>query len=351
MIFIYIFILLAAFVGVKQQAAGDAALSRIQTTAIKGIFVMLVFASHVSAYLDLSMDTSPLTSSYVWFRAYLGQMIVVGFLFYSGYGIRCSIDRKGLNYVRSIPRNRMFPTFLHCIPFVLLYFLVSILVGKSYQLKTIIGAFFLWSDLGNSNWYIFAILYLYGATYISFMLFRKKSSAIFCCTLLTIAYCLAIKQMKQDWWYSTVLVYCFGLLIPDLRSIQKSSVRDCISVWLGRLILYCFLFWLLSGAKTGLPLWVRENLRAIALGLIILVLSERVHIGNPVLNWLGTHVFECYMVHRLPMIIFSQLCDLRFNRTCFIILCAVSTVVLAEIASRLLRKVDKLMFRENSLPA
>lgn len=349
MLVLYFLILLIALVGVKRQAAAEDALSRAQTTAIKGIFVMLVFASHISAYLDLSADSSRLTASYVWLRAYLGQMIVVGFLLYSGYGIRCSIDRKGLDYVRSIPLKRMLPTFLRCIPFVLLYFLVSILIGQSYPLKTIIGAFFLWSDLGSSNWYMFAILYLYGASCISFLIFRKKPYAVLCTTLLTIAYCLIMQRVKQDWWYSTVLVFCFGLLLPDLRSILKYTVRNRIPVWMGRLVLCFFLFWLFYGPKTGLPFWIRENLRAIALSLSILVLSERVWIGNSVLNWLGTHVFECYMVHRLPMMIFSWLRIPQFSRLCFILLCAVSTVILAEAASRLLRKADRLVFKKSLL--
>lgn len=349
MLIIYLLILLIALVGVKRQTAPEDALSRSQTTAMKGIFVMLVFASHVSAYLDLSADTSCLTSSYVWLRSYLGQMIVVAFLFYSGYGIRCSIDRKGRNYVRSIPLKRILPTFLHCIPFVLLYFLVSVFIGKRYAWKTVIGAFFLWSDLGSSNWYMFAILFLYGASYISFLAFRKKPFAVLCCTLLTIAYCLTIQRVKQDWWYSTVLVYCFGLFLPDLRSILKHTVRNRIAVWAGRLVFCFFLFWLFYGPKTGLPFWIRENLRAISLGLFVLVLSERVRIGNPVLNWLGTHVFECYMTHRLPMIIFSHLRIQQFSRICFIMLCAVSTVALAELASRFLRKTDRLMFRSPPL--
>ena len=63
-------------------------MSKDTTGAINGIFVLLVFMCHISGYMKLggSSDT-------IWLdlKSWLGQLVVVTFLFYSGYGMMCSI--------------------------------------------------------------------------------------------------------------------------------------------------------------------------------------------------------------------------------------------------------------------
>ncbi len=70
------------------------------TGAVNGLFTLLVFLSHASSYLSLD---GPVDAPYLSFRNYLGQLIVVPFLFYSGYGILESIKSKGMPYVKAIP--------------------------------------------------------------------------------------------------------------------------------------------------------------------------------------------------------------------------------------------------------
>ena len=63
----------------------DDYLSREKTAAINGIFVLLVFYRHYSGYADtLGGKYDNLTIA---LDAFMGQMIVVPFLFFSGYGI------------------------------------------------------------------------------------------------------------------------------------------------------------------------------------------------------------------------------------------------------------------------
>ncbi len=55
MVLIYVAIALLALWGlrIRKPALADAGLSMEQSTMVKGIFVLLVFASHVSQYLTL----------------------------------------------------------------------------------------------------------------------------------------------------------------------------------------------------------------------------------------------------------------------------------------------------------
>ena len=66
-------------------------LEKDQTDALKGIFAILILLSHVRAHIAINGVGDSLYSA-VFTR--LGQMTVVPFLFYSGYGIVQSVRTK-----------------------------------------------------------------------------------------------------------------------------------------------------------------------------------------------------------------------------------------------------------------
>ena len=72
---------------------------------VKGLFILLVFLSHFSGYINRDMAVDGV---YVMVRRWLGQMIVVPFLFYSGFGVSESIRKKGQAYLRMFPVRRIF---------------------------------------------------------------------------------------------------------------------------------------------------------------------------------------------------------------------------------------------------
>lgn len=87
-----LFVFLCGAKFVKSGEFNSDYMSKDTTGAINGIFVLLVFMCHISGYMKLggSSDT-------IWLdlKSWLGQLVVVTFLFYSGYGMMCSIMKKG----------------------------------------------------------------------------------------------------------------------------------------------------------------------------------------------------------------------------------------------------------------
>ena len=79
-------------------------ISKESTSAINGLFVLLVFLKHASDQLDLNGNV--FDKAYFSLGQGMGQLIVTTFLFYSGYGITYSILKKGSSYIRTIPKNR-----------------------------------------------------------------------------------------------------------------------------------------------------------------------------------------------------------------------------------------------------
>ena len=145
-------------------------LSRGQTDSVKGIFILLVFYRHITQYVEFNQWFDyPMT----WIDEHMYQLLVAMFLFYSGYGVACSIQKKGSDYVRAIPRRRFLVTLINFDLAVLCYLLLDWIFKIEYPRDVIIQSFIGWESVGNSNWYIFVILCLYLLVYISFRFLYK----------------------------------------------------------------------------------------------------------------------------------------------------------------------------------
>ena len=133
-------------------------LSICQTQTIKGIFVITIFFSHFCSYVvfDKWFDI-PLRDYCRWF----GQLMVAPFLFYSGYGIFESVKLKGLDYVRFFPKKRILKTLLHFDLAVVLFLVLDVYIQKKVSVSNFMFALIGWESIGNSNWFVFAILCLY----------------------------------------------------------------------------------------------------------------------------------------------------------------------------------------------
>lgn len=104
-IFFWIILLLAAYgAKIKKEDYYRDYIDYDGIQPIKGIFILLVFMSHFVQYVELDGIWD---LPYFQIRRYLGQLIVVPFLFYSGYGIAESIRKKGSGYINRMPVSRI----------------------------------------------------------------------------------------------------------------------------------------------------------------------------------------------------------------------------------------------------
>lgn len=116
----------------------------------------------------------------------------------------------------------------------------------------------------------------------------------------------------------------------------RSSVR------LAGFVLLCGAFLVLTMSHFSQPVYgILENVRSILFMLLILVVLMRLQIGNPVLHWLGTHVFLCYMLQRLPMIVLDHFGVSLSSIPLFVLGSAVGTVFLVVIVDKLLKGLDR----------
>lgn len=346
MVLIYVAIMLPALWGFHPRRPTDpfAGLTIDQSTMIKGIFVLLVFASHLGQYLNLPAGI--MSKSYEIIRSNLGQLTVVPFLFFSGYGVRCSIMKKGDAYVRAIPRRRILKTYVQTALILVVFLVVQLFLGRVYSFGQILWAFTLLGSFGNSNWYLFAILFLYAATWISFRFMHSQKQACLLCIFFSCAYLFGLSLWKDRYWYDTIFAYAFGLLLPDFQGHFRKITEKTLG-WAAICGIMAVVVLVLT--KISLPHLfggILENIRALCFIPMILAFLSRFQLGNAALSWLGSHVFLCYLLQRLPMIVLNHFDISRMSVPLFVCGSAVGTVLLVLFFNRIIKIIDEILFQE-----
>lgn len=303
-----------------------------KSTSIKGIFILLVFFSHFNKYASYSRF---LDIAYFKIVGVVGQIMVVSFLFYSGYGVMESIKKKGADYVSSIPKNRVLKVFLQFIIATVLVVAVKYAVGENFNLKKILLTFLCW----ESDWFVFAIIFLYLFTYLSFKIAKNKSYLI---NVLLIAastalYIIVLRNFRSRFWYDTVLCYPLGMLYSLYKDKIEKLTADRIYKW----IVAVFIVGILTA---GLKVLGGNALLSVLLGfmltgIFIVIVTMRVSLHNKALNWFGAHLFEIYLLHRIPMIILNKLGLIKSIPSISFIICIAATMVLSFYYSKIYKKV------------
>ena len=318
-------------------------LSRPTTDSIKGLFIWAVFISHI---LGQTAFVSPLDMAAHRLAGGLGQLIVTLFLFYSGYGIGEAVKRKGSGYVKQFPFHRIGKTLLHFDMALVGYLVLGLLLGNTYSLRTVALSLVGWESLGNSNWYIFAILSLYGVTYLSFLCCpRRPRLAAVLVTVLTVVYMVLMRRYRFVWWYDTALCYPLGLWFSLYKPTIQRLVTKGNLQWAACLVGVGGAFAAVYALRsTWFPL---ELVCGPLFCLVMVLFTLKFTLNNPLLRWSGEHLFELYILQRLPMILLFHGGVAAWNRYVYVALCAAITIALSAVFSRLTKAVDTLLFRKS----
>lgn len=194
-------------------------LSKDATQPVKGIFILLVFVSHFSQYITVD---GPLDIAYILFRKALGQMVVALFLFYSGYGVTVSFRRGGMVYLKRFPLQRLGKLHLQMIFAILLFWGTNLILGTHPGVLQVLLSTVGLDSLGNSDWYILAIFLCYLASFVSFLLLRKRPYlAAAMITALSCACILVLRQGREAYFYNTFLSYAAGVVCPVQRADRR----------------------------------------------------------------------------------------------------------------------------------
>ena len=268
------------------------------TNRIKGIFILMVFLSHFSTYVTLS---APIDGVYLRLQHMLGQLVVANFLFFSGFGIRESLERKGSAYLRAMPRRRILRILLQFDLAVLLYLALHLALGQRPGVKTVLLSLVGWDSLGNSNWYILIMLLLLIVTYIVWRLYGDRGPVLplVLATACSVLLILCIKPFRYPHFYNTMLCYPAGMWFSYFRRRYEERLCATDGQWL---------FQLMTGALAFVFLWKTRGtlshyeLGAVLFAFLVVLVTRKVQLNGKFLAYCGKHLFSLYIVQRLPMI-------------------------------------------------
>lgn len=297
-VFFWIIILLAVYnARICKWGCFPDYISQKNIQPIKGIFILLVFISHFVQYVDL---TGVWDAPYFEIRKYLGQLVVVPFLFYSGYGMAESIRVKGRDYVRRMPTRRILKVLFQFGIAVILFVVMRFALGVRYDWLRILLAFTGWESVGNSNWYIFAIVCMYLITWVSWFLFPKgKLPALLCATVLVGVYIVVMKLCKDEYWSNTVLAYLAGLWFAHYRERFDRIVLSRNWDYYLYLILAATAFLFMHKYWASFPVYAGTS---VLFALLVVLFTAKVQITNRFLTYCGEHLFSLFILQRIPMI-------------------------------------------------
>ncbi len=310
------------------------------TSSINAVFSILIFLSHAVGYVELG---GIFNTPYFDFRSFIGQGVVVTYLFYSGYGMMESIKKKGMDYVKTIPTKRFFKLWYHFAIVVLMYVAVGVATGKRYEIKNVLLAFTGYTTVGNSNWYLFVTFATYVIIFISFMIFRNKKilsvAAVFVLTALFIFFEYKIGLPSR--FYNTIICLPVGMLFSMAKPYFEKIVTKHDVVWF---TLFSGLILVTSYFALNKDESVNYFIYMVLFVLLIVVTSMKVKVKSSVLDWFGSHIFSFFILQRIPMMILKYL---GFNKQpyIFILLCFFATVFLSFIFDEFTDKLDSIIYK------
>ena len=288
-----------------------------QTASINGFFVTMVFIRHFFQYVEVGEYDHLLAI----IDGRLGQLIVVTFMLFSGYAVMYKID-EDRGYLDKLPKKilSLWFRFAVCI---LLFLVVDCIVGDHYSVSEVALAFVGLFSIGNSTWYIVAIICLWLFTYISFKTCESNKRALVVLAVLMLAYSAVFYIVKTSTWFDTIIAYYLGMFLFLL----KDTITEFITG--GGLLRYWGL-WAVSLLVTALGSFVGNfivfEIRVVAFSSFVVLSCYKFRIKNKALLFLGSYVFEIYILQRLPMICFQGAFSINLV---YFIVCLIITICMA----------------------
>lgn len=275
--------------------------NKSQTKAIQGIMALGIIFHHMAQktcapwlpkeYIVHGLD--PFLN--------LGFLFVGIFFFCSGYGLYKSV-KSNPEYLKGFIGK-------HFRPIIFLYILSNVcfyMIGQT---------------LNNYTWFIYAILYLYLAFYISFKYFKKERNSIIVLTCFIVLY-IAVCEIfvLGPWVYNTVGVFLVGLFVAKYADKTVGFIRNKYELCLIGSIAILIVTFICALYSNGMintmetkPLYhlvrivtlILQLICATSFSMIFFILNQKIRFNCKPLEFIGGLSLEIYLFHVLYVEMFG----------------------------------------------
>ena len=312
---------------IRQQSI--AALSQDVSISLKGIFAIMVLLHHFQQRTGIIMQ--PLIG-----KAFelLGFLSVSVFLFFSGYGLMTSLEKKGKRYLDDFLKNRIYPLYCINLLLILLSALKEIITGGSILLKDILSSLFLAHTIVTYGWYIQTILIFYILFYGVFTIIKNKTAGFIFLASFVVVYVIISHTMDAEpATYISSLAFILGMICSRwkgkaIRFFENKLIATMLSITVFLAFIVLSLLYTNRHVR-----YISRIIAAPFFVLIILVITEVVCnfnmkiIVNKVTKKLGEISLEIYVVQGFFFDIFRNNCIYVANDTMYILFVGICTLM------------------------
>lgn len=269
------------------------------TSPIKGIFVWLIIMRHYKSYYKSK-------KVYICNKiiSCLGQKIVSLFLFYSGYGINESIKRKGITYVKTLPKKSLI-LFIKFQIILLIFLFNNILLGIKFNFKKYVLSIIFKETLGNSNWFAFTIISFYLYSFLSFGFIKNKNLYFIGIILINIISYLH-SYFTYNYFYpkkncsvDNILCFIIGIYYSLLKIyFDKIFMKNDI-LYFGNIAIIIVIYYYFYSFCTKNIYFI--SITNCLFSLITIFVSMKIRFNNEFLMILNSHSYSIYLLQRVIM--------------------------------------------------
>lgn len=320
-IILYVFLFVLCTFGVKIAPDVETNILNIQNRVnnLRGVFALFIILTHCT----LAFDTLPILL--IPFRKV--STFGVGYFFVlSGYGLAYSYTNKE-NYLRDFYKKIMHILWIALISRIVSMILSVILLNERSSVIEIFT---------GMNWYIYALIVLYGIFYISYKFIPKRNIrflVICCLTFLMTMVALYFRLGRS--YYISEMAFPLGIAIYEYKdSIERGIDKYNSLVFVFMTVILVVLFYLtLKVDDYTFSDFILHNLMLVPFYFFVGITCRYMIFDNLVLRFLKKYSFEIYLYQN---IVFSYLKSrLPYINVIYFILSILLTVVLSWVVNNI----------------
>jgi len=321
MIFFLVALFIIVLVSLRKNTSG-VVLSREATSSVNAIFAILIFLSHSVGYIE-NIESNYFCKIYTATPLHKSQFVVTTYLAFSGYGCIRQVLKQGETYVKKFPVHRILKTLFYFDAAVVMYLIVNLILGNERTGTEILGSFIGLTTVGNSNWYMFAILSLYCMTYIAVRFTKDEYSMLSVLTGEGLMYVAIASMFLPGRFYNTVLCYVFGAWVAVFADKIKPGVKERIIIG----VLSVLGIVALAGFRDNQLVY---NFVMIFFVAFVMVGMSFVSLKSVVLDFMGKHTFSFFILQRISFMVMERILHPNGDTvTLFLILSFIMTILIA----------------------
>lgn len=311
----------------------EAVLDKDDTYKIKGILILGVILHHMTSYTNTPVLYNQIFSD-------IGYCLVAVFFMLSGYGMTCSINKKGKeSYLKHFIQNKVLKWFLPYMVIVAIYFVIYIFVLQldADGIKRLI--LIQGNCITPFSWYLYSLIIFYLIFWISYKITDgiKAEVLITLGTMLYIVVC--VKLYLLSYWYVSSFCFVLGVIWANHEGTINRYLKKTRWTLLALTVLAITLGYVRNTYITnGHLMDVIKMMIAILFTMVVVLITFRINLPGKYLKKIGELSFEIYMLHGAVIYILKAL---EINNYILFTLLSITGAIIISIP---MNKLDKKLF-------